>query len=211
VDVLLPAVLDEFRLEEPRVTLDLIGGRSHSSTVNERLQVFLGVVRNADSACLLLGKLRHGPPRIDNGNVIEHLAVAIGMVRLVLHREKVVVWVAALVECDGKMNEIKVEVVETKLSKTVVKGSRHIFGPMLRVPQLGCDEHILALEARNTAMECLRQRASNLLLVAVDFGEVEVAVAGLQGFEHSSLNLTRLGLPGPKPQLAVQLQSPSTS
>ena len=78
---------------------------------------------------------------------------------------------------------------------------------MLRVPKLGCNEYVLALQARNTAFEGLLERARNLFLVAVDFGEIEMTVSGLESFKDSSLNLSGLSLPGSEPQLAVQAQS----
>jgi hypothetical protein len=66
VDVLLCAVLDELRLEKAGVTLDLVGRRCDTGAVNERLEMLFGVVGNTNSSCLLLVKLSHGLPCVDN-------------------------------------------------------------------------------------------------------------------------------------------------
>ena len=76
---------------------------------------------------------------------------------------------------------------------------------MLGVPELGCDEDVLALETRDAAVKGLLESSCNLLLVAVDLCEIEMAVAGLESFEDSSLDLARLSLPCAKTQLTVEL------
>lgn len=72
---------------------------------------------------------------------------------------------------------------------------------MLGIPELGCDENVLALETGNLAAESLLQRSCNLLLVAVDLGEIQVAVASLEGLKNGGTNLARLSLPSTKAQL----------
>ena len=102
VDVLLLAVLDELWLEETGVALDLVGSGSDAGAVDDGLEVLLGVVGDTDSARLLLGQLCHGLPCVDYRDVVEHLDV------LALEREEVVVDIAALVESDGEVDEVKV-------------------------------------------------------------------------------------------------------
>jgi hypothetical protein len=195
VDVLLLAELDQLGLEETGVALDLVDGRCDTSTVNEGLEVLLGVVGDTDRAGLLLGQLCHGLPCVDDGNVVEHLDV------VALEREKVVVGVGLLVESDGEVDEVKVEVVEAELSQAVVESGGDILGAVLGVPQLGCDEDVLALESRNLTAESLLEGLSDLLLVAVDLGKIKVTVASLESLKDGSANLTRLGLPCTKTQL----------
>jgi hypothetical protein len=77
VNVLLLAVSDELRLDEERVTLDLVGSGSDTGTLDEGLElcnvlaqkycacwsityVLLGVVGNTDGASLGLGQFGHG-------------------------------------------------------------------------------------------------------------------------------------------------------
>jgi hypothetical protein len=198
VDVLLLAELYELRLEKTRVTLDLVGSGCDAGAVDESLQVLLSVVGNANSASLLLGQLCHRLPCVDNRDVVKHLDVA-----SILQREKAVVRVARLVESNGEMHKIQVEIFETELGKAVVESCGDILRAMLRIPELGCDEDVLALKARDLAAEGLLESLRNLLLVAVDLCEVQVAVAGLECFEDGGLDLTRLGLPGAKTQLTV--------
>lgn len=194
VDTLLAHPLDEVGLEEARVTLDLVGGRCDTSLVNQSLEVLLCVVGNTDSAGLLLVKLGHGLPCVDNGDGVKHLDVAV-----VAEREEVLVNIALLVESNGEMDKVKVEVVETELSKAVVERRGDIVGPVLRVPELGCDEEVLTLDAlAEGPLESLR----NLLLVAVDLGKIDVLVASLESLVDGSFNLTGLGLPCSKTQLA---------
>lgn len=108
VNVLLRAELDQLWLEETRVALDLVGSRGHAGGVDECLEVFLGVVGDTDGASLLLGELGHGLPGVHDGDIIEHLDVAIRVVRLVLKGEEVLVDIAALVEGNGEVNEVEV-------------------------------------------------------------------------------------------------------
>jgi hypothetical protein len=102
VNVLLLAVLDELWLEETGVTLDLVGSGGDTGAVDEGLEMFLGVVGDTDSTRLLLGQLCHGLPCVDDGDVVEHLNV------LTLQGEEVVVYIAALIESDGEVDEVKV-------------------------------------------------------------------------------------------------------
>ena len=74
---------------------------------------------------------------------------------------------------------------------------------MLRVPELGCDEDVLALEAGYFAAKSLLERLRNLLLVAVDLGEIKVAVTSFERLEDGSADLTRLSLPCTKAQLTM--------
>lgn len=76
---------------------------------------------------------------------------------------------------------------------------------MLRVPELGCDENVLALEAGYLAAKRLLESTSDLFLVAVDLGKVNVAVTSLESLEYGRLDLAGLGLPCAKTQLAVSL------
>jgi hypothetical protein len=43
---------------------------------------------------------------------------------------------------------------------------------VLGVPELGCDEDVLTLEVRDLAAEGLLESLSDLLLVAIDLGEI---------------------------------------
>lgn len=107
VNVFLLAVLHKFWLEKTRVALDLVGRRCNTSSVNECLEVLLGVVGDTNSSSLLLRELGHGPPCVHNGDIIEHLDVAIRLVRLCLHGEKVLVGVFGLVESDWEMDQVE--------------------------------------------------------------------------------------------------------
>lgn len=108
--------------------------------------------------------------------------------------------VALLVERDGEVDEVQVEVVEAELSKTVVEGRSDVLGSVLRVPELGGDEEVLALDA---LAESLLEGVGDLLLVAVHLGQVNVLVAGLERLVDGGLDLAGLGLPCAESQLTV--------
>jgi hypothetical protein len=91
--------------------------------------------------------------------------------------------------------QVEIEVLEAELSQAVVESRWDILRTVLRIPKLGCDEDILALQVGHLAAEGLLERAGDLLLVAVDLGEIQVTVASLERLEDGSLNLTWLGLP----------------
>ena len=71
---------------------------------------------------------------------------------------------------------------------------------MLRVPKLGGNEEILALDA---LAECFSECIGDLLLIAIYLGKINVFVAGFERLVNSGLNLPRLGLPCSETQLTV--------
>lgn len=199
VDTLLTHPLDEVSLEEAGVTLNLVGSRCNASLVDESLEVLLSVVGDTNGAGLLLVELCHGPPCVNNGDRVEHLNVTV-----VAEREEVLVDIALLVERDGEVDKVKVEVVEAELSKAVIESRGNIIGLVLRVPELGCDEEVLALDA---LAEGPLESLSDLLLVAIDLGKINVLVAGLESLVNGGLDLTGLSLPCSESQLTVALLS----
>ena len=196
VNTLLTHPLDEVGLEEARVALDLVGSGGDTSSVDQSLEVLLGVVGDTDSAGLLLVELGHGLPCVDNRDRVKHLDV------IALEREEVLVNILLLVESNGEVDKVQVEVVEAELSEAVVESRGNIVGLVLRVPELGCDEEVLTLDA---LAESLLEGLSNLLLVAVDLGKINVLVASLESLVDGGLNLTGLSLPCSKTQLTVIL------
>lgn len=201
VNVLLLAVLNQLWLEEAWVALNLVSSRCDTSAVDDGLEVLLGVVGNTNCAGLFLRQLCHGLPCVDNGDVVEHLDI------LALHGEEVVVNIAALVKGNGEVDKVEVQVVEAELSQAVVESRWHILRAVLRVPELGCDEDILALEARHLAAKSLLESLCDFLLVAVDLGKIQVTVASLEGLEDGGTDLAGLSLPCAKTQLTDQHQS----
>ena len=196
VDALLAAPLDEVGLEQAGVALDLVGGGGDTGGVDQSLEVLLGVVGDTDGAGLLLVELGHGGPGVDDGDAVEHLNITV-----VGEREQVLVDITCLVESDGEVDEVQVEVVEAELSKAVVKGGSDVLGSVLRVPELGGDEDVLTLDA---LAESSLEGVGNLLLVAVDLGEIDVLVAGLEGLVDGGLDLARLSLPCTESQLTAR-------
>ncbi|KAI6776858.1 hypothetical protein HG530_000803 [Fusarium avenaceum] len=96
---------------------------------------------------------------------------------------------------EGQTSSTHVKVLKTKLLKGVVKGTGNLLGAVLVVPELSSDEDVLTLEAIDLA-DSLLDTLTNLTLVLVDLGEIEVAVAGLEGLVDTVANLAGGSLPG---------------
>jgi hypothetical protein len=167
VNVLLCAELNKLWLEKAGMALNLVGGGGDTGTVDERLEVLLGVVGNTNCPCLLLVELSHSLPCLDNRDAIIHLHVLVGVAGTLIKREELVVGVLGLIESDGEMNKIKVKVVEAELRKAVIQRTSDVFWAVLRVPELRSDENILTLQVGDLSTESLLERLSNLLLVSV--------------------------------------------
>lgn len=88
-----------------------------------------------------------------------------------------------------------VKVVELQLGQGIVQSGLNVLGAVVGVPQLGGDEDVLTLQAGDVG-EGLLDALADLLLVTVDLGQVEVAVASLQGLVDTGADLTGGGLPG---------------
>lgn len=71
-----------------------------------------------------------------------------------------------LVEGNGKVHKVEVKILETKLLQAVVKSSLNMLRTVLRVPELGCEEKVLTLEAWDLR-ETLLKGSGDFLLVAV--------------------------------------------
>jgi hypothetical protein len=107
VNVLLLAVSDELRLDEERVTLDLVGSGSDTGTLDEGLEVLLGVVGNTDGASLGLGQFGHGLPCVNDGDAVINLNVAIRLVSSGQREEVLADVLLAALERDGEVDEVE--------------------------------------------------------------------------------------------------------
>ena len=148
MDALLLAVSNKLRLDEKRVTLNLVGSGGDTSALDKSLEMLLGVVRNTNSASLGLGKLSHSLPCVDDRDAVVNLDIAIGLV-LAGQREKVLADVlGASLERDGEVDEVElwmsvcvalresmtsayVKVLETELLEAVVESGLNDLGVVL--------------------------------------------------------------------------------
>jgi hypothetical protein len=78
------------------------------------------------------------------------------------------------------MDEVKVEVVELEIVEGTLAGFDDGFGGVAVVPDFGVDPEI---GARDAAAHDLAEGTADLLLVSINGGAVEVAVAGGRGTE----------------------------
>lgn len=93
------------------------------------------------------------------------------------------------------MDQVQVEVVGAELLQRRVKVGLDVLGAVRVVPQLGRDEDVLAGNAG------VLDARSDLILVAVNEGSIDMLVASLEGLCDGLLDLSRLGLPGAEAEL----------
>lgn len=186
-DVLLGGVFNQGKVGKARVTLDLINGGDNASGGNDAFQVLNAEVGDTDGAGLGLGKLGDGLPGLSdcNATVKFNLAIIGNLGELVLAR----------LESDWPMNEVEVKVVELQLGQCFVQSSLDIARLVLVIPQLGGNEDVLTLQARNIG-QCALDALSDLFLVAIDLGQIKVAVACLESLIDTIADLARCSLPG---------------
>lgn len=110
------------------------------------------------------------------------------------------------------MHQIQINIVQTQ----VLQGSLETLldAGVVRAPQLGSDEQILALD--NASVNGLLDTLADLVLIAIAQSAVNVAVARLNGVAHGASNLARRGLPGTQAQsrdlsTGVQLEADVSS
>lgn len=90
------------------------------------------------------------------------------------------------------MHQVQINIVQTQ----VLQGSLETLfdASVVRAPQLGSDEQILALD--DTRINGLLDTLADLVLIAIAQSTVNVAVAHLNSVAHGTSNLARRGLPG---------------
>lgn len=187
VDVVLCAVGDEVVLGEEGVCLDLVDGGGDAGGLDDGVEVLDGKVGDTDRLDLALFlEGEEGLVRVDDRD-----AAVEGGVLAAVGGGGEVGEVGAL-ECDGPVDEVEVEVVEAELGERVVEGSLDEGGLVGIVPELGCDEELVALDDGG---DDLLERGADLVLVLVDLGQVQVTVASLDGNLDGVLDLSGLGEP----------------
>lgn len=158
------------------MSLDLVDGGDDAGGLDDGVDVLDGEVGDTNVLDLGLGQGDDGLPGVDERDAI----IELDLVGLVGGQgEEVAAHVADEGEGDGPVDQEEVEVVELQLGEGVVEGLLDVLGAVRIVPQLGGDEDVLALEAE--FLQALVQALGDLLLVLVDLGQVEVAVASLEG------------------------------
>ena len=86
--------------------------------------------------------------------------------------------VAGLVKGNREVHEVEIEVVQAKFRKAIVQSGVHVLGPVLGVPELRCDEHIFAFQARDAAVECFLESLGDFLLIAIAVGDISGLIGG---------------------------------
>lgn len=191
VDALLLGVGDEgVVLVQSWVALDLVDGRHNTSGLGDLLEVLNGEVGDTNVLDLALRERDQRLPRVHQGDtVVERNLVLL----LLVLGEKHLADGTLQGEGNGPVDEVEVKVVKLELGERVVEGLLDVLGAVGVVPQFGGDEDLLTLDAE--LLEALVQALGDLLLVLVNLGQVEVAVAGLQGLVDTGRHLAGLRLP----------------
>ena len=97
------------------------------------------------------------------------------------------------------MNQIQIEVLEAQVVERLHERRDHVGRIVLVIPKLGGDPELLA---RNAAGDDRFERRADVVLIAVDPGAVEVAIADFGGTDH--------GLGDVCAREAVRAESPET-
>lgn len=188
VDALLLGVGDQgVVLVQARVALDLVDRGDHAGGVGDGLEVLDGEVGDTNVPDLALGERDQGLPRVHQGDAV--VKGDLTLLLLVLGEEGLADG-ALQREGNGPVDEVEVEVIKLELGERVIEGLLDVLWAVGVVPQLGSDEQVLTLDAE--FLDALVQTLGDLLLVLVDLGQVEVAVAGLQGLVDTDGHLTGL-------------------
>lgn len=125
------------------------------------------------------GKKKHSKlPRAPESYIEAYLAVRANL-RLTL---------AILLGSNGPVNEEHINVVKSKTLQRVVNGPEDVLITVEVVPHLGADEDVLTLHG-GVLLQEVTDTLTNLTLVQVVPGTVQVTVTGLQGSGDSSIGL----------------------
>lgn len=188
VDALLLGVGDQgVVLVQAWVALDLVDRGADAGGFLDGLEVVDGEVGDTNVPGLALGERDQGLPRVDQGDAVVEGNLA--LLFLVLGEEHLTDGTLQG-EGDRPVDEVEVEVVELQLGECVIEGLLDVLRAVGVVPQLGGDEEILTLDAK--VLDALVKALGDLLLVLVDLGQIQMAVAGLQGLVDADRNLTGL-------------------
>mmetsp|Transcript_26124 Transcript_26124/g.67354 ORF Transcript_26124/g.67354 Transcript_26124/m.67354 type:complete len:263 (-) Transcript_26124:22-810(-) len=189
-DVVLPAMLQQLLLLKIRVALHLVHCRRNACEAHHLINLFAVEVGDADRLHQpFINKLFHFTPRLFKRNVS------------VLHGAVLILWHVRLLRVEHErhrpVDQIQIQVLQLQRLETLHKGRLDRLRAVPGVPELARHEHLLSLDAGG---ECGLQAISHLGLIQVDECGIHVPVSHLQSVLHSSLHLTRLGLPSPQTQ-----------
>mmetsp|Transcript_31895 Transcript_31895/g.77766 ORF Transcript_31895/g.77766 Transcript_31895/m.77766 type:complete len:277 (+) Transcript_31895:198-1028(+) len=174
----------------PGVKLHLVHCRRNACEAHHLINLFAVEVGDADRLHQpFINKLFHFTPRLFKRNVS------------VLHGAVLILWHVRLLRVEHErhrpVDQIQIQVLQLQRLETLHKGRLDRLRAVPGVPELARHEHLLSLDAGG---ECGLQAISHLGLIQVDECGIHVPVSHLQSVLHSSLHLTRLGLPSPQTQ-----------
>lgn len=182
-NVVFETELDKVLVGEERVNLNLVDGGLDLGKGQKLLEAGDSPVGDTDCANFAAGdEVLHGSPR-RLGVLGEVLVDDILSVRANLG-----VVVGVLFSSDGPVNEEEVNVISAKVVEGVLQRPLDILGLVKMVPDLCGDEDILTLHTR-VAVDKVAHSLTNLILVAVEPGTVEVTVSGLESLSDGLVGL----------------------
>jgi hypothetical protein len=103
------------------------------------------------------------------------------------------VGVFAWAEVHRPVNQVEIEVFKLKLGKSIVESSLNVRRIMLGVPELGRDEDVLTLEARNVGEGTLNSLGDFFLVFVAVIGGLTRQLASLLGATAPPQNPTTEG------------------
>ena len=179
-DALLLGQADEGWLDEVWVVLDLEGSWADAGVAEEvEDQRSLEVGDTNGAGDLVVNQLLHGGPGLLDGGVGE---LDRGLAIVVPSWWIADGWVDVL-QGDWEVDEVQVEVLKTPVSELLAGNWANLVLVMERVPELGNNEELLALD--ETVLDGAGNTLTSLLLVAVVAGSVKETVTSLNGVVDS--------------------------
>lgn len=189
-DVLREAVVDQVGVGQEGVDLNLVDSGLDLGERKELLQAVDGPVRHTNGLGLArCVDLLHGSP--GGLGVLGQLLLDDVLALLVQLGHVLVI----LLGGNGPVDKEQVNVVETEVVERVLERPLDLVGLVKVVPHLGADENVLALDAR-VVLEEVADSGTDLVLVLVEPGAVEVSVARLQSVKSGLVGLALGALVG---------------
>ena len=94
------------------------------------------------------------------------------------------------------MDEVKIEIIQLQVTERLFRGGTHVFGTMVRVPELGSDPQVIS--ADRPRLQHSLQAVSYFHFITVITGAIEVSIANFGSVDHDIRSQAFIDLPKPQ-------------
>mmetsp|Transcript_50334 Transcript_50334/g.81606 ORF Transcript_50334/g.81606 Transcript_50334/m.81606 type:complete len:244 (-) Transcript_50334:14-745(-) len=144
-----------------------------------------------------LHELFHPSPSVVDADTLIHLHLWLWRRRIMNPFWRVTRFERHKLERDRKVDQIQVQVLQSKVREVFLTGCSDVFPSVVRVPELGSDPKVCP--GAHTSLDGSLDTLSNLFLVAVIASAVDVAVACPNGILDDLRRLAPFNLPCAQP------------